>query len=132
KVEEALAGKEEGFEVKLHLEPDVAFGDYDPALVFFADKSKFPEGLDVGMQFDGPPEGVDIEGLDPEALYTVTEVYPAHVVLDGNHPLAGLALRLDLKVIEVREATATEIEERSVSEPLISVMNTLPNTRTLH
>jgi FKBP-type peptidyl-prolyl cis-trans isomerase SlyD len=38
-------------------------------------------------------------------LYTVTEIYPEHVVLDGNHPLAGIALRLSLKVESVREAT---------------------------
>ena len=37
-------------------------------------------------------------------IYTVTEVYPDHVVLDGNHPLAGIALRLHLKVRDDREA----------------------------
>ena len=42
-------------------------------------------------------------------LYTVTEIYPEHVVLDGNHPLAGIALRLHLKVEGVREATEEEI-----------------------
>ena len=39
-----------------------------------------------------------------DAIYTVTEVYPEHVVLDGNHPLAGIALRLDVTVRDVREA----------------------------
>ena len=43
-------------------------------------------------------------------LYTVTEIYPDHVVLDGNHPLAGIALRLNLKVEDVREATEEEFE----------------------
>jgi FKBP-type peptidyl-prolyl cis-trans isomerase SlyD len=42
-------------------------------------------------------------------LYTVAEIYPDHVVLDGNHPLAGIALRLTLKVEAVREATEEEI-----------------------
>ena len=36
------------------------------------------------------------------------------VVLDGNHPLAGMALRFDLKVLEVREATDEEIAHEHV------------------
>jgi FKBP-type peptidyl-prolyl cis-trans isomerase SlyD len=44
-----------------------------------------------------------------DALYTVTDIYPEHVVLDGNHPLAGIALRLSLRVSSVREATESEI-----------------------
>src|SRR2546427_10513380 len=39
-----------------------------------------------------------------DALPIFTEIYPEHVVLDGNHPLAGIALRLHLKVEGVREA----------------------------
>jgi FKBP-type peptidyl-prolyl cis-trans isomerase SlyD len=42
-------------------------------------------------------------------LYTVTEIYPEHVVLDGNHPLSGIALRLHLKVESVREPTESEV-----------------------
>ena len=54
--------------------------------------------------------------MPADALYTVTEIYPSHVVLDGNHPLAGMALRLDLKVRDVREASAEEIERGSVGD----------------
>ena len=57
------------------------------------------------MQFEGLPEGSATPGMPADAIYTVTEVYPTHVVLDGNHPLAGMALRLHLKVRDVREAT---------------------------
>jgi FKBP-type peptidyl-prolyl cis-trans isomerase SlyD len=58
-------------------------------------------------------------------VYLVTEIYPSHVVLDGNHPLAGMALRLDIKVRGVRDATEAEIEARSVSagESPLSVLN---------
>ena len=52
--------------------------------------------------------------MPEDAIYTVTEVYPDHVVLDGNHPLAGIALRLALVVRDVREATDEEIEAGSV------------------
>ena len=47
--------------------------------------------IEPGMQFDGLPEGCATPGMPQDAIYTVTEVYPNHVVLDGNHPLAGMA-----------------------------------------
>ena len=132
KVEEALADQTVGFETILHLEPEHAFGEYDPALVFFEERSVFPDAIEVGMQFDGVPDGAKTPGMPSDAIYTVTEVYPGHVVLDGNHPLAGIALRLDLKVLDVREATEQEIEDRSVGEPAFTVMNTAPSGTPLH
>ena len=47
--------------------------------------------------------------LPKDAVYVVTDIYPEHVVLDGNHPLAGIAIRLSLKIEAVREATVAEI-----------------------
>ncbi len=126
KVEEAIAGQETGFEADLHLEPEHAFGDYDPALVFFEDRKIFPDGVEPGMQFDGVPDGATTPDMPADVIYTVTEVYPDHVVLDGNHPLAGIALRLHLVVRDVREATEAEAEARSVGEPAFTVMNTAP------
>jgi FKBP-type peptidyl-prolyl cis-trans isomerase SlyD len=122
KVEEALSGEEAGYETTLHLEPEHAFGDYDPNLVFFEERAIFPEGVDVGMQFEGPPPGAKTTGMPEDAIYTVTEIYPDHVVLDGNHPLAGIALRLALVVRDVREASDEEIEAGSVGSPGISVL----------
>jgi len=132
KVEEALAEQTTGFTTTLHLEPEHAFGDYDPALVFFEARSVFAEAIEVGMQFDGLPPGATTQGMPPEAIYTVTEVYPAHVVLDGNHPLAGIALRLDLTVRDVRAATDEEVEAGSVGQPVFTVMNTVPSGSALH
>jgi FKBP-type peptidyl-prolyl cis-trans isomerase SlyD len=132
KVEEALAGHEAGHEAHLHLEPEHAFGDYDPALVCFEDRALFPEGVEPGMAFEGLPEGAATPGMPPDRVYTVTEVYPSHVVLDGNHPLAGMALRLHLKVRAVREATADEIEGGTVGSPPISVLAIAPPGTTRH
>lgn len=123
KIEEVLLDQEIGFDVQLHLEPENAFGDYIAELVFFEDRSIFPEEIGVGMQFDGPPEGAVTPDLPKDTVYTVTEVYPGHVVLDGNHPLAGIALRLSVSVKEVREATAAEVEAGTVGEPAFSVLN---------
>ncbi len=122
KVEEAITGQETGFEADLHLEPEHAFGEYQADLVFFEARTLFPDEVEAGMQFDGPPEGATTEGLPADAVYTVTEVYPTHVVLDGNHPLAGLALNLSLQVRDVREATEEEIEAGSVSDGVVSVV----------
>ncbi|MFT3666024.1 FKBP-type peptidyl-prolyl cis-trans isomerase [Piscinibacter sp.] len=132
KVEEALAEQTTGFHAVLHLEPEHAFGDYDPALVFFEPRGVLPEGVEPGMQFDGPPPGAKTPGLRPDAIYTVTEVYPEHVVLDGNHPLAGIALRLDLTVRDVRDASDEEIEAGSVGSSAFTVLNTAPPGSPLH
>lgn len=132
KVEEALDGQETGYQTQLHLEPEHAFGDYRPELVFFEPMSSFDDKVEPGMQFEGPPEGATTEGMPSDVIYTVTEVYPEHAVLDGNHPLAGIALRLDVQVRDVREATEDEIEAGSVSEPGITVLHTAPGGTDLH
>jgi FKBP-type peptidyl-prolyl cis-trans isomerase SlyD len=59
------------------------------------------------MQFEGMAEGGDEN--DEPTIFTVTEIADDKVVLDGNHPLAGMALRFELSVIDVRAATAEEI-----------------------
>ena len=127
KVEEALAGHTSGYETRLHLEPEHAFGEYDSELVFFENRALFDDAIAPGMQFDGPPEGATTEGLRADAIYTVTEVYPEHVVFDGNHPLAGIGLRLDLTVRDVREATAAEVEAASVGQPVVTLMSAAPH-----
>ena len=65
-------------------------------------------------------------------LYTVTEIYPEHVVLDGNHPLAGIAMRLQLKVDDVREATEEEIGRGSAGTGFFKVQREAPGGATLH
>jgi FKBP-type peptidyl-prolyl cis-trans isomerase SlyD len=104
KIEAALAGHERGHTTTLYLEPEDTFGDYDASLLRVAPREKFPAGLEAGMTFESVPG----EAPDGE-LYTVTDLTDDAVVLDGNHPLAGMALRFDLEVEDVREATEEEI-----------------------
>ena len=132
KVEEALAGHEEGFETTVHLEPEHAFGDYDADKVCFEDRALFPADLEEGMQLEGLPEGARTQGMPEDTVFTVTEIYPSHVVLDGNHPLSGIALQLHLKVHDVRDASEAEIEQRSVTGELFSVADEQPGSGTLH
>jgi FKBP-type peptidyl-prolyl cis-trans isomerase SlyD len=106
KIEEALDGKDVGFETTIQIEPEDAFGEYDSELVKIEERNRLPSPLEVGMQFEGMPE--DSENEAP-LIFTVTDIAEDKVVLDGNHPLAGIALRFELNVAEVRQATEEEI-----------------------
>jgi FKBP-type peptidyl-prolyl cis-trans isomerase SlyD len=108
KIEEALDGKEDGYKTEIQLEPSDAFGEYDSELVKVESRDRFPEPLEIGMQFEGTPDEEE-DSLDA-LIYTVTDLAEDKVVLDGNHPLAGMALRFALTVTEVREATPDEVE----------------------
>jgi FKBP-type peptidyl-prolyl cis-trans isomerase SlyD len=109
-VEQGLIGKEAGDKVELHLEPEHAFGDYDEQRVFLEARSLFPAELEEGMIYEGSalPPGVGREAPQ-DLMYTVTDIYPDHVVIDGNHPLAGMALRLQIRIASVREASLEEV-----------------------
>ncbi len=109
KIEEALQGHAVGAKIDLHLEPEDAFGDFDENLLFLEPRSLFPKDIEEGLTIEGTALP---SGCNPDAprnvFYTITEIYPEHVVLDGNHPLSGIALRLSLKVNHVRLATEQE------------------------
>jgi FKBP-type peptidyl-prolyl cis-trans isomerase SlyD len=104
-LEKALEGKGPGESVLLQLEPDEAFGDYDAELVRVEPQERYGEGVAAGMQVE--------EG---DIIYTVTDVAGGSVVLDGNHPLAGMALRFSVVILTVRAAREEEIQ-RGVSSP---------------
>lgn len=118
KIETLLDGQDIGYEASIQLEPNEAFGEYDPELLKIEPRARFPEPLEVGMQFEGVPDSDAEEesgtsDVDDEPLiYTVTDVADSQVVLDGNHPLAGMALRFWVQVEDVRAATDEEIENR--------------------
>jgi FKBP-type peptidyl-prolyl cis-trans isomerase SlyD len=131
KIEEALQGHEPGAKIDLHLEPEDAFGDYNDQLVFLEPRSLFPPELEEGMTFEELPAGTN-KDAPRDVLYTVTEIYPEHVVLDGNHPLAGIAIRLHLKVESVREATEEEIGRGSTGTGFFTVQRGPEPGTTLH
>ena len=132
KLEEALAGQRKNFQVDLKLEPEQGFGEYRADLVCFEERSLFPEHIEEGMQFDGLPEGAATVGMPQDTVYTLTEIYPSHVVLDGNHPLSGIGLQLAVTVCDVREATEAEVAAKSVATSEVSVLSALPASRQVH
>jgi FKBP-type peptidyl-prolyl cis-trans isomerase SlyD len=105
-IEAALAGKEAGARVAVQLEPEDAFGEYDPELVLLMPLDDLGEGVTVGMRVEG-----DTDHGQPGRIYTITEMAEGMAVIDGNHPLAGLALRFDITVLDVRRASGDELEE---------------------
>jgi FKBP-type peptidyl-prolyl cis-trans isomerase SlyD len=104
-LEAALMGKVPGDRLALQLEPEDAFGDYDPDLVTLVPVEDLGEGVAIGMRFEGEVAG------SPGQIFTITDIAEGMAVLDGNHPLAGLALRFDIRVVDVRPATAEELAE---------------------
>ena len=116
KIESLLDGQDIGYEASIQLEPNEAFGEYDPELLKIEPRARFPEPLEIGMQFEGVPDSEaddDSSDVDDETLiYTVTDVADSQVVLDGNHPLAGMALRFWVQVENIRTASDEEIENR--------------------
>jgi len=99
-LERALEGKGAGESVLLQLEPEDAFGEYDAELLRVEPAERYGEGIAAGMEVE-----------EDDRLYIVTDVAAGKVVLDGNHPLAGMALRFSLQVLAVRRATAEEIAQ---------------------
>ena len=104
-LEKSLDGKGPGESILVQLEPDQAFGEYDAQLVRVEPRERYGEGVAVGMQVE--------EG---DTVYTVTDVAGGSVVLDANHPLAGMALRFSVVILTVRAAREDEIQ-RGVSLP---------------
>ncbi|WP_462382000.1 FKBP-type peptidyl-prolyl cis-trans isomerase [Pseudomonas sp. Marseille-QA0892] len=104
-LEKALEGKSVGDELNVSVEPADAYGEYSAELVANLNRSMF-EGVDeleVGMQFhaSGPDGSMQI--------VTIRDIDGDDVTVDGNHPLAGQRLNFEVKVVDIRDASAEEV-----------------------
>ena len=111
-VEEALQNMEAGNTCCVLMEPENHFGEFHSKLVRIEPRNAFPEKLIIGMQFEGGER--DSKNM---LIYTVTDIADVKVVVDGNHPLAGMTLRFDCTVTGVRSATTEELSDGNVNEP---------------
>jgi len=105
-LEQALVGKVEGDTSQVRVEAAEGYGEITPELIQTVDKSAFEgvESVEVGMSFQA-------QGSDGSVQHIVIKhVEGDEVTVDGNHPLAGVALNFDIEIITVREATAEELE----------------------
>ena len=112
-LEDALTGKSAGEEMSVSVSPEQAYGVRDESMLQQVPKNMFEDAsqIAVGTQFHA-------QGPNGEMLVvTVLEVEDEHVVVDGNHPLAGVELNFDVKIIDVRDASEEEVEHGHVHGP---------------
>ncbi len=105
-MDELLLDKQAGDEISANIPPEKAFGEYNPEMVFVDDLENVPVefrqvGTEVRMQND--------QG-EMKSFY-VSRIEDGKLVVDGNHPMAGKTLTLEVKVLEVRDATAEDLGE---------------------
>ncbi len=110
-LEEALEGKSPGEKVQVTVPPDKGYGPRDEALVFDLSREKFRQ---AGVERPEPGMQFQVEGEGDTHLITVTQVGEESVTVDANHPLAGIPLHFDVTVVDVREASAEELEHGHV------------------
>ncbi len=110
-VEEELHEKTAGFSCTVEMDPENAFGEIDPNLIRVEPREMFPKEVEVGMRFEGGEDG-----SEDMLIYTVTDVTPEKVVVDGNHPLAGMKLTFSCTVTGVRPATPEEISHGHIHD----------------
>lgn len=105
--EEEMKKMETGEKKKISVSAENAYGIKDPDLIFDVPKSQFPpnEDLQIGMMFQTD---------EPDKVFTITELQNESVIVDGNHPLAGVNLVFDVELTGIREATEEEISHGHV------------------
>lgn len=103
-LEASLEGKVAGDEVKARIEPAQGYGERSEENVMNIPRTQLPAEVDieVGMQFK-------TEGPNGPQVVTVAGVEGDQVTLDGNHPLAGVTLNFEVKILEIRKATEEEV-----------------------
>lgn len=104
-LEAALDGLRIGEKATVELEPDAAFGGWDPAAVIEIAREELPPEAAPGDVFEAEHES------GTTLLLKVLDVRDDSVLLDTNHPLAGQRVLFDLEVLAVRPATEDELEQ---------------------
>lgn len=119
-LEKKILGQAEGFSGRFLLQPEEAHGEYKKELVREMKSSQFPEDLSLkkGMKF----ESTDANG-EPLALHII-DIKDDVVLVDGNHPLAGVPLSFDVKILDIRDAAEEEIFQGKVLTDLEPLSDT--------
>lgn len=111
-LERELEGKSVGHEMQVSIAAADAYGERNESLRQEVPRAQFAEidDLEVGMQFR-------VDTNNGPMMITIVEVSDELVTIDGNHPLAGMALHFDVAIRGVREATAEELEHGHAHGP---------------
>lgn len=117
-LEQGLEGADEGDKLSICLEPDQAYGPYDPDQILSVPRSEFPEDAEI-VPGDwitislSDEQDTDVDGQEMDAR--VVEISPDAITLDANHPLAGQQVVFEMRVLKVRKATEEEMEAREAA-----------------
>jgi len=111
-LESEMDGKKPGDKFKVILSAENAYGKYNPDLIHIVDKSVFQgdEEITIGLK-------VNVQTSNGDSIAVVSAFDDKTITLDLNHPLADKDLTFDVEIVEVREATETEIEHGHVHGP---------------
>lgn len=96
-LEDFLEGEEPGFEAKVTIPAEKAYGVVSDDLIVFAGPENFDDNVEIEI-------GSTVETEDPEGntvVFRILEIEDDKVYLDGNHPLAGKDLDYKVEVLEV-------------------------------
>ena len=110
-LEKRLEGQTAGFELSVKLASREAYGEYQKNLLVEIPRTQLPPHMPIEAGRAFSTSGPSGEPL----VVRVLEFDEQTVVLDGNHPLAGIDLAFDIKVLAIRAATEQEIEMRQPS-----------------
>lgn len=112
-LENALTGKTVGESLQVSIPPEEGYGMHDESKIQPVDKAMFEGAGEINVGMDYYAQGPQGETL----TITVVEITDEHIVVDGNHPLAGKNLHFDVKVTDVRDASTEELEHGHVHGP---------------
>ncbi|WP_019028496.1 FKBP-type peptidyl-prolyl cis-trans isomerase [Colwellia piezophila] len=108
-LDDAILGYKMGDKFEVAVSCDQAYGERFDDYVQTVPREALAgvEDLGLGTQLRATTD-------DGEQTVIVIDVQDDEITVDGNHPLAGLDLSFDVEIIEVREATAEELEHGHV------------------
>ena len=113
-LENALEGREAGDELSVKIEPADAYGERNLENIQKVSREMFPPDMEIkaGMRFNAQSSS------GQTVTVTVTAVEAEEIVVDGNHPLAGVALHFEVELLDIRDATDEELQNGHAFGPM--------------
>ena len=112
-MDRAVRGKSVGDEVEVVVPPEQGFGPHDPSLTFTDDIDNVPPQFrQVGAEVQMQNEAGEVKS------FVVTKIEDGKLTVDGNHPMAGKTLRVNVKILEVRDATEADHKQLQMQQTL--------------
>ncbi|MBD3824567.1 MAG: peptidylprolyl isomerase [Epsilonproteobacteria bacterium] len=105
KLESELEGKKVGDSFDIFLQPVDAFGEYDESLVVKESLLNLPDDIEVGVELDDE---------ERDAIWVVETIEEGYAILNANHELAGVSIRVSGEILEF---------EHLLEEGVVEILN---------